>query len=293
MASTDEMPVPGIEVHRLSSEHVGDEFAVFTSLVGTPGPTPPPVLYMPDAIYNFGLAVDTLRLLVGAGDIEAVLIVAIGYPVEGDSERLRRRDLTPTADPAYTHRYSSLHGGAEKFIAFLQGELKPWVRLRFDVDTDDSALFGYSLGGLFCTYVLLNHTEMFTRYGVGGPALHWDNGLMFEHERAYAGSHDDLAARVHFSVGSLDSSAGDRLWMTHLPLDKRAEAEESAAAELEWDSVRDTTRMVEALSSRRYPSLHLEFDVLPDEYHHTAPPTSLSKALRSMFDAPREVRTTY
>ena len=45
--------------------------------------------------------------------------------------------------------------------------------------------------------------------------------------------------------------------------------------------------MVSALRSRGYPSLQVELEVLPGEYHLTAPPMSLSRSLRYLFDAPR------
>ena len=46
-------------------------------------------------------------------------------------------------------------------------------------------------------------------------------------------------------------------------------------------------RMVAALRSRGYPSLQIECEVLPGEYHETAPPLNLSRSVRYVFDAPR------
>jgi predicted alpha/beta superfamily hydrolase len=60
-------------------------------------------------------------------------------------------------------------------LAFLRDELKPWLQERYGADPDDSMFFGDSLGGLFATYVLLNEPTTFRRYGIGGPALDWDN----------------------------------------------------------------------------------------------------------------------
>jgi hypothetical protein len=42
-----------------------------------------------------------------------------------------------------------------------------------------------------------------------------------------------------------------------------------------------------ALRGRGYPNLDLGLEVLPGEYHETAPPLNLSRSLRYLFDAPR------
>jgi hypothetical protein len=51
--------------------------------------------------------------------------------------------------------------------------------------------------------------------------------------------------------------------------------------------VADAERMVASLRGRGYPSLEIEFEVWPGEYHQTAPPLALSRSLRYLFDAPR------
>ena len=53
------------------------------------------------------------------------------------------------------------------------------------------------------------------------------------------------------------------------------------------DYVGDTERLVGALRARGYPSLELECEILPGEYHETAVPVNLSRSLRYLFDAPR------
>jgi hypothetical protein len=93
---------------------------------------------------------------------------------------------------------------------------------------------------------------------------------------------------VFFSVGALETPDGDRRWLEQLPADDRAKAE----AELQEgdytdiDMVADAERMVASLRGRAYPSLQIEYEVLPGEYHQTAPPLTLSRSLRYLFDAP-------
>ena len=289
MISNDDSPLPDTEVHYLRSEHVGDEFKILVGHCGSSGSAPPQVLFIGDPWANFGSAVEIIRLMNYFEDLPPLLVVAVGYRVatmEGNFPR-RARDFTPTVDLTQTWEDRAMMGGASRFLAFLRDELKPWVRERYGVDPDDSVFFGYSLGGLFATYVLLNEPATFRRYGIGGPSLDWDKGLMFEHESEYARTHDDLPAKVFFSVGANENTEGQRRWRAQLPADRRAKAEAQAEGDPPYDTVADAERMVGALRGRGYPSLDIEFEVWPGEYHQTAPPLALSRSLRYLFDAPR------
>lgn len=291
MIDNDVSPLPDTEVHYLQSEHVGDEFKVFVGRPHSSETAPPSVLFMGDPWGDFGTAVEVTRLLNFTGDLPPLLVVAVGYRVvtieENETIPGRGRDFTPTIDLTQTWGGPGMMGGAGRFLAFLRDELKPWVRERYGVDPDDSAFFGYSLGGLFATYVLLNEPATFRRYGIGSPTLGWDKGLMFDHEAEYARTHDDLPAKVFLSVGANESTAGEQRWRTQLPPDRRAKAEAQAEGEPPFDTVADAERMVASLRGRGYPSLQIEYEVLPGEYHQTAPPLSLSRSLRYLFDAPR------
>ena len=278
MAGNDLSPLTDTEVHYLGSEHVGDEFKVVIGHCGS-SESAARVVFMGDAWANFGTAVETIRLMRFTEDVPPLLVAAIGYRTVDmeEIEALRTRDFTPTA-----HSTRTTAGGASRFLAFLRDELKPWLLERYDVDLDDSMFFGDSLGGLFATYVLLNEPTTFRRYGIGSPALEWDDELMFSHEAEYARTHVDLPARVFFSVGAYENTAGDKHRLAQLPADRRGDTEPE-----NWDYVADTERMVDALRSRAYPSLEIECEVLPGEYHETSPPLNLSRSLRYLFDAPR------
>jgi uncharacterized protein len=289
MISNDDSPLPDTEVHYLRSEHIADEFKILVGHCDSSGSTPPQVLFIGDPWANFGTAVEIIRMLNDSGDLPPVLVVAVGYRVAKieDNYPLRSRDFTPTVDLTSGEPGTAVMGGAGRFLAFLRDELKPWVRERYGVDPDDSAFFGYSLGGLFAAYVLLNNPATFRRYGIGSPPLGWDNGAMFDHEAEYARTHDDLPAKVFFSVGAYESTEGERRWTAQLPADRRAKAEAQAEGDPPYDTVADTERMVAGLRGRGYRSLEIELEVWPGEYHQTAPPLALSRSLRYLFDAPR------
>jgi predicted alpha/beta superfamily hydrolase len=235
--------------------------------------------------------VETVRLLSPVEYLPALLVVGVGYRSTIITEILDRRcrDFTPTVGSGDSgdSRDTAMAGGASGFLAFIRDELKPWVRDRYGVDPDDSAFFGNSLGGLFATYALLSEPATFRRYGIGSPSLWWDKNVLFEHEAEYARAHDDLSAKVFFSVGAYENPEGRRHFREQLPPDARAKAEAQDEAEPIAEMLADTEHMVSLLRGRSYPSLELECEVLPGEYHETAPPLNLSRSLRYLFDVPR------
>jgi hypothetical protein len=92
---------------------------------------------------------------------------------------------------------------------------------------------------------------------------------------------------VFFSVGDRENPAGARRRLQRLPIEERARAEARLEDRPTNDLVAYTERMVAALRSRTYPSLEIEYELLPGEYHETSPPLNLSRSLRYLFDAPR------
>jgi predicted alpha/beta superfamily hydrolase len=287
LSTNDLSPLADTEVHYLRSEHVGDEFKIFVGHCADLGaPDPVAVLYVSDANGLFASAVDTVRLMQLSAHLPPMLVVGIGYRMGGiaGTEIVRTRDFTPTSDKYFVRAFPSQTrmGGAANFLAFLRDELKPWVRTRYDVDPSESAFFGHSQGGLFANYALLTEPETFRKYGIGSPSLWWHDDMMFGYEADYAKTHDDLAAKVFFSVGALEDHEGRQREAGRLPPEARA-----LAALRFIDMVADTERMVSALRGRRYPSLEIESAVLPGEFHVTVAQLSLSRALRYLFDAPR------
>ena len=74
--------------------------------------------------------------------------------------------------------------GADQFAGFLAEELKPWILDRFDVAQGDFGVFGFSLGGLFATHLLLTRPSAFQRYGIGSPSYWYGPKVIFETKRA-------------------------------------------------------------------------------------------------------------
>lgn len=274
-------------MHYLRSEHVGDEFKIFVGHCGeSSGGAPTPVLYVGDANGLFASAVDIVRLMQQSAHLPHMLVVGIGYRMGGiaDTDVIRSRDFTPTHDELYTTVFPecTTTGGAPQFLAFIRDELQPWVAANYNVDPDDSAYFGHSFGGLFGTWVMLTEPSTFRGYGIGSPSLWWHGNMMFEYERQYSKTHDDLPARAFFGIGALEDHAGRLHEASRLPADAQ-----TVAGIRYIDMVADTVRLVSTLRRRRYPSLRIESAIFPDEFHITVAHLNLSRSLRYLFDAPR------
>jgi predicted alpha/beta superfamily hydrolase len=289
MISNDESPLPDPEVHYLRSEHVGDEFKILIGHCGSSDSAPRQVVFVSDASYLFGTAIEIVRLLNLMEHLPPLLVVGVGYRVATIKEILevRSRDFTPTVDPSSDSRIPTMMGGAGRFLAFIRDEVQPWVQEQYGIDPADSAFFRDSLGGLFATYVLLSEPATFRGYGIGSPSYWWDNEVMFDLEAEYAQAHNDLPAKVFFSVGAYENPEGDKRFLRWLPADKRAKAEAEDESDPPTDMVTNTERMVALLRARAYPSLEIACEALPGEFHPTAPPLNLSRSLRYLFDGPR------
>lgn len=273
MAASDGSVLPDTELHLLTSQEVGDTFQIRVGRPQPAQPKPASVLFLSDANLMFGTAVEMTRLYDRAGLLPSLLVIGIGYPVPGlFAHEQRVRDFTP-------------NGRADRFLAFIQRELKPWVADHYHVDPDDSTFCGGSLGGLFATHVLLHSPATFRRYAVGSPAYWWDDRAMFRQAKAYVSGHDDLDAAVFVSVGGEETPAGMRRFVDRLSGDARAEAEQELRDPTMPDMVADARTTVELLSGAGFPSLRIGLDVLEGEHHATAGPGNLSRGLLGLYPA--------
>jgi predicted alpha/beta superfamily hydrolase len=291
MSTNDQNAILNSEVHFLTSAAADTEYKILIGKVGFTEGVAPVVLYLPDADFFFGGVMNMLVSMRWVGYVPPMIVVGIGYRVQDEIETFspRSRDMTICDDVAMAERGWTT-GGASRFLQFIRDELKPWVAERFEVDPDNDAYYGFSFGGLFGTYVLLTQPDTFKRYGIASPSLWYGTQTMFELEETYAASHDDLEAKVYFSVGGLETPTGDHIHLQWLPEDKRAEAEAEEAAAFERhgviNMVADMQRLAAALAKRGYPGFTFDSEVLADQFHVTAGLPCFSRSMRFLFDAP-------
>ena len=133
---------------------------------------PLPVLYMPDG----GIGEDFLhvaglvQVLSGNDSMRPFLLVGI-------ENTERRRDMTgPSSDPE-DQKIAPRIGGSAAYRAFLRDELMPQIRQRYPT-TDERALIGESLAGLFVVETLLQEPTLFNSYIALDPSLWWNKGAL-------------------------------------------------------------------------------------------------------------------
>src|SRR4051794_12743592 len=133
-----------------------------------------PVLYMPDG----GMAEDFLhvaglvQVCSGNGTMRPFLLVGV-------ENTERRRDLTGPTDDPEDRKIAPHVGGSAAFRAFLRKELMPEVRARYRT-TDEAAIVGESLAGLFVVETFFLEPDLFDAYIAIDPSLWWNKHKLVE-----------------------------------------------------------------------------------------------------------------
>ena len=133
-----------------------------------------PVLYMPDGGLDedFPHVVKTVDSLVAVGAMRPVLVVGI-------PNTERRRDLTGPTRVARDSAIAPRVGGSAAFRRFIREELIPAIEARYRT-TDERAIIGESLAGLFVVETLLREPALFDHYIALDPSLWWDGGSLVD-----------------------------------------------------------------------------------------------------------------
>jgi predicted alpha/beta superfamily hydrolase len=206
-----------------------------------------PVLYMPDG----GMAEDFLHVAglvqvsIGNGTMRPFLLMGI-------ENTERRRDLTgPTKKPE-DKKIAPRVGGSEAFRTFLRRELMPQVKARYRT-TNETAIVGESLAGLFVVETFLLEPDLFDTYIAFDPSLWWNNQKLV----------NDAAERLR-ARPKLDKT----LYF--------ASSDEKELAEI-------TQRFAAILAKSAPPGLHWHYEAMPEEEHSTIFHPAALKAFRAVF----------
>lgn len=111
----------------------------------------------------------------------------------------RKKDFTFHTDLKDLQKDYPTTGHSDKFIGFLEKELKPYIESQFK--TTDTYIFGQSLGGLLATEILLKKPEMFNNYFIISPSLWWDDESLLKQANQLLSKTSDAKKFVYVSVG--------------------------------------------------------------------------------------------
>lgn len=165
---------------------VGETFTLASSVLGeerrinvyvppfAPRDSALPVLYMLDGgvredfVHMAGL----VQVLSGNGGMRPFMLVGI-------ENTARRRDLTGPTRIASDSAIAPVVGGSAAFRSFVRDELMPHIEGRYRT-TDERAIIGESLAGLFVVETLLLEPALFRSYIAVDPSLWWNGGALLD-----------------------------------------------------------------------------------------------------------------
>ena len=205
-----------------------------------------PVLYMPDG----GIGEDFLhvaglvQVLTGNGGMRPFLLVGI-------ENTERRRDLTGPTENAEDREIAPRVGGSAAFRSFLRDELMPEVRRRYPT-TDETAIVGESLAGLFVVETFLLEPDLFDTWIAFDPSLWWNDGRLVEGAAARLATRDRPSGTLYLATSSQDIAA-------------------------------QTQRLAQILEADSQPGLRWEYHPMPEETHATIYHPAALKAFRTLL----------
>ncbi len=166
-----------------ASTITGRRYRIF---LGVPdGPPPPaghPVLFALDGNATFpslALMARTVGWRAKATGQAAPVVVGIGYATDKDYDLARGRDYTPPSGEGMP----AGEGGADRFLDFIEQELRPLVQAIAPLDPKRQALFGHSYGGLCALHALFTRPAMFQTYIAASPSIWYrDRAVLAQYE---------------------------------------------------------------------------------------------------------------
>ena len=179
--------LPNIDTWIFHSSVIGEDYEIYVLRTAAydSGKIKLPVLYMTDGDWNMTVAMNCFSMLRQDYNTREPLIVGIGY---GKGKNKRMRDLDPQT-------------GGQKFLTFIEKEVIPFINEKYRTEKE-KGIYGYSMGGMFTTYILFNRPELFDEVFIGAPG---NNGrLLMPAVRQYFKTHKDLKSKVFAGVGSFE-----------------------------------------------------------------------------------------
>lgn len=198
--------IPHARQFEISSPLTGHRYRIFIAAPLTPPPPAGyPIIYLLDGNAAFPLAAHINRNIERRQTITGIapaIVIGIGYAGDDDYHMVTRsRDYTLAAG-----QYDSENeGGADRFIDFIEHDLKPRIQAMFAVDRKKQAIFGHSYGGLFVLHTLFTRPDSFSTYIAASPSIWWQDKHVLDEMRAFLASRNRQPwPMVQISVGAIE-----------------------------------------------------------------------------------------
>ncbi|WP_062227440.1 alpha/beta hydrolase [Aureimonas frigidaquae] len=276
--------LPGPSYYDLQGADAGAPWRIFVHVpAGDPPPHGWPLLVTTDgnAMIDTAIAAAEVQASYPKGtNVEPGVIASIGYPTEGRYDPLRRSfDLSPPPGRQYPPFVDGgpivRTGGADRFHAFIEDGLLPFLDTIAPLDRNRRTLFGHSFGGLFALHVLFAGSDAFRAYVAASPTIYWEDGNLLERENAY------LAAGTPPRTITVRLSAGAYEDLALAPFQERQANREERLANLQLARTAGLARdMALRLAAA---GMDAEFESHAAETHMTVLPVAISRAVGVAF----------
>ncbi len=205
-----------------------------------------PVLYMPDGGLHedFPHLATTIDTAIKAGEMRPLILVGI-------ENTERRRDVTGPTEVEEDRKIAPRVGGSAAFRRFIADELMPEVRRRVR-GSDETAIIGESLAGLFIVETFFLQPELFDTYIALSPSIWWNKEELVRKARERLTVRPDLHETLYLA------SAGD-------------------------DVALESARLAEVLQANAPPGLRWQYKPRPDLKHATIYRGVSPEVLRELF----------
>lgn len=208
-----------------------------------------PVIYLLD-----GSANEDFLHIVGLVQFFNMQFKMPDFIVVGIANVDRKRDFTFHTDIADFKKAYPTTGHSEKFINFIELELKPFINSTYKTN-ETNYLIGQSLGGLLATEILLKKPNLFSHYLIVSPSLWWDDESLIKQAPLLLAKQTDIKSYVYFSVGGQEHKV----------------------------MIKDAKDIFEVFQKANKPNLKFDFLELPNENHATILHQSINDAFRKLF----------
>jgi predicted alpha/beta superfamily hydrolase len=270
------LTIPRSETHKIRSKINNIEYELFVNvpLDYRSGIDSYPVIFTTDPDFIFTILLSTTKSL--ASLIPEAIIVGIGH---GDldfkdldraihnikTEIYRPRDFLPWKFQKSTRYLEHLdvelevdtikHSGhAEDFKNFISSQVIPFIDATYRTKPEKT-LIGHSFGGIFASWIALNHSAMFENYLIVSPILDFEDHLIFND---IANISKTLPRKIYLAAGSREAFYSSN-----------------------QNFLGDLERFYEELKS--HPNITTKMEIFADEFHASVVPFAVSRGLRFIY----------
>ena len=180
--------------------------------------------------------------------------------VVGITNTDRKRDMTYPTTIATDKKLYPTTGGSDKFIAFLEEELQPYIAKHYRTNKHKT-IIGESLGGLLATEILFKHPRLFDKYIIISPSLWWDDGSLLKLSPAIVEEGYNKRTDIYIGVGKEGLTPGDKPRVMEV----------------------DANTLADKIKATKSKKIKVYFDYLPQEDHATIAHQAIFNAFRMLY----------